>query len=127
MLFLSQVDVHTGAHGTHTVAGLLCRRWSHVCNDNNNTTTNNTHEVTSLARSLSLSMRVHRQTPYRQPSVGVGADNAAAGETESPVPSTSPEGDGSLRSRVVGSSNMIWGMQAILETEDDEETGQDLV
>ncbi|CBJ28347.1 hypothetical protein Esi_0101_0052 [Ectocarpus siliculosus] len=67
------------------------------------------------------------QKPYRQPSVGVGAANAAAGETESPLPSTSPEGDGSLRSRVVGSSNTIWGMQAILETEDGEETGQDLV
>ncbi|CAM9722759.1 unnamed protein product [Ectocarpus sp. 4 AP-2014] len=67
------------------------------------------------------------RAPYRQPSVGVGAANADAGETESPLPSTSPEGDGSLRSRVVGSSNTIWGMQAILETEDDEETGQDLV
>ncbi|CAN0359771.1 unnamed protein product, partial [Ectocarpus fasciculatus] len=62
------------------------------------------------------------RTPYRQPGVGVGAANAA-----SPSPSTSPEGEGSLRSRVVCSSNTIWRMQAILETEDDEETGQNLV
>eukprot|EP00903_Cladosiphon_okamuranus_P014070 g13077.t2 len=62
-----------------------------------------------------------RATPsLRRAGVGVGVVNAA-GRRRGPMFGTSPEVAGSLRNRVVSSANTIWGMNAILETENGHE------